>query len=215
MDYELNDQDRADLVTNFIKKYGPWVVLIVVLIGIGFGVNSYLNNRKATENQNASIAYQAMLMATQHGATSQQITDSANNLIQNYSGTVYASFANLTLASIAIQETNLTKAEGILSDTLKQNKDTSLTPIIQMRLARVLIADHKYTDAINFLTKPPKGFEAPFALLTGDAYLAQNNTAAARASYLAAENANHNAAQNDPLIAQLLAERLNSLGGNS
>lgn len=213
MDYELNDQDRADLVKNFVKKYGPWIILAIIIIAIGFGINAYLNKRQATENQNASNAYQAMLTSAQNGATTQQITASANELIKNYPDTVYATFSQLTLANIDIQQGNLTDAENLLNTALKANHKNTLEPVIQMRLARVYIAENKLNDAIALLKDPPKGFEAPFNLLTGDAELLQNNTAAAKASYLAAQQANN--AQSDPLIAQLLTERLNSLGGNS
>lgn len=211
MDYELNDQDRADIVKNFFKKYTVWIIVALIVIAAGFGVNAYMQKRNAVINQNASNAFQTMVAAAQGGANVSQITESANDIISNYPNTVYAALANLTLANIAVQQGNLASAESILTATLQANRKTTLAPIIRLRLARVLIAENKSTEAIDLLQQPPKGFEAPYNLLTGDAELLQNNQSAAKASYLAAQQAN----SGDPLIGQLLTERLNSLGGNS
>ncbi len=212
MDYELNDQDRVDLVKHFFKRYGWWIVLAILLILIGFGINAYVQKREATANQNASLAYQAILTAAQNGATAQQVAEAANTLIKSYPGTVYATLSNLTLASISVQEGNLGNAENILTASLANNHKNTLTPIIQMRLARVFIAEKKYDEAIALLNNPPKGFAAPFELLKGDAQLAKGSANDAKVSYLAAQTAN---GQKNPLIAQLLTERLNSIGGNS
>lgn len=211
MEYELNDQDRADLVKNFFKKYGIWIVAGIVIIAIGFCINAYMQKRDAQANEAASSAYQAMLTIVQNGATPLQVTQSANQLIKDYPDTVYATMANLTLASLAVQQSNLANAEEILRNTLKENHSNNLAPIITLRLARVLLAENKADEAINILQNPPQGFEAPYALLTGDAKLQQSDQAGARASYLVAQKAN----QNNPLLSQLLAERLNSLGGSS
>lgn len=211
MEYELNDQDRADLVKNFFKKYGLWIIIAVVVIAIGFGINAYMQKREAVANQNASIAYSAMVTAAQNGATVNQISEAAKSLISNYPKTIYATFADLALANIAVQQNNLPEAESILTKELKKNDGNSFAPIIRLRLARVQIAENKFSDAITLLKSPPKGFEAPYALVTGDAELLQNNPAAAKESYLAAQKTN----ENDPLVAQLVTERLNSLSGNS
>ncbi len=211
MEYELNDQDRAEIVKKFFKKYGLWIIVAVVVIAIGFGINAYMQKREALANQNASVAYDALFAAAQNGATVNQTTQAATDLIKNYPGTVYATFANLLLANIAVQQGNLGEADQILTAVLKSNDHNTLSPLIRLRLARVLIAENKPDDAVALLKHPPKGFEASYSLVTGDALLSQNNQAAAKASYLAAQAVD----QNDPVTAQMITERLNSLSGNS
>lgn len=213
MEYELNDQDRADIVINFLKKYAVWIILALALISAGFGIHTYMQQRIASQNQNASIAYQAILNSIQNNASADEITASANTLIQDYPSSVYASFSRLMLANIAVQQNNLNNAESILKQVLKQNQNNSLSPIIKLRLARVLISANKPADAIRLLENPPKGFASSFALLTGDAELLQHNQAGAKATYLAAQQANQT--ENDPVLNQLLTERLNNLGSTS
>lgn len=209
MDYELNDQDRADLVRRFFKRYGLWLMIAIIAIALGFGIDAYMQKRDVTISQNASTAYQAMMAAAQNGANDAQVSQSANELIKNYPNTVYATLTHMVLANIAIRQDNLAGAENILSGLLKQK--TMLTPIITLRLARVFIADNKPADAIQLLQDPPAGFEASYHLLAGDAFLLQNNQVAAKTNYLAAQKAS----ANDPVITPLITERLNSLGGNS
>ena len=211
MEYELNDQDRADLVKNFFKKFGLWIVLAILVVAMGYGVYTYLQNRSQQQNEAASLAYQAILTATQNGATSEQITQSANQLIQTYPRTIYATFSNLILANLAVQQSNLTSAEEILRSTLRENSGNTLAPVITLRLARILIAENKPKEASSILQNPPTGFVSAYGLLSGDAELLENNPTAAKESYVNAKKAN----KNNLLLNQLLTERLNSLGGNS
>ena len=211
MEYELNDQDRADLVKNFIKKYSTLFIVALIAIAAAFGAYNLIQKHEATVNQNASLAYASLLNSIQNGAASTSIVEQSHNIIQNYHGTVYASMAELNLANIAAQQNNLAEAESILKETLGQNSHNSLTPIITMRLARVYLADHNPKMAISFLKNPPIGFTSPYALLTGEAYLQLGDIALAKKNFKTAINES----KNDPLISQMATERLNSLGATS
>ncbi len=208
MDYELNDQDRADIVTGFVKKYARWAVLAIVLIALGFGVNTYIQKKTHAMNEAASMAYQALLLSIQNKASPTSISEAANTIIVDYPRSVYASLAELNLADSAVSQNNLSQAEGILKTTLSKNSDNALTPIVAIRLARVLLAENNPAAALAVLKDPPKGFVGSYALLSGDAYVLENNTAMAKQSFQQAAAAS----QNNPLISQLATERLNAVG---
>ncbi len=211
MEYELNDQDRADLVKHFIKKYSPLFVTALVAIAIAFGVYNMIQKHNTTVNQNASLAYTAMLTSIQNGANASTITTESQSIIKQYNGTVYASMAALNLANIAVQQNQLSQAETILQETLSHNSHNNLTPIITLRLARVLLADNNPKMAIRFLKNPPAGFTGAYALLTGEAYLQQSDLALAKQNFTTAISES----KNDPIVTQMATERLNSLGASS
>ncbi len=208
MDYELNDQDRADIVTGFVKKYARWAVLAIVLIALGFGVNTYIQKKTRAMNEEASMAYQALLLSIQNKASAASVSLAAHNIIADYPRSVYASLAELNLADSAVSQNNLPQAEGMLKTILSKNSNNALTPIVAIRLARVLLAENNPSAALTVLKDPPKGFVGSYALLSGDAYVLENNTAMAKQSFQQAVVAS----QNNPLISQLATERLNAVG---
>ncbi len=211
MEYELNDQDRADLVKHFIKKYSTLFVVILVVIVLAAGAYRLIQNHQAKVNQNASIAYSALLTSIQNGASADTITTESRSLIKNYHGTVYASLAELNLASIAVQQNHFAEAEAILKEALGQNSHNTLKPLITLRLARVYLADQQPKMALSFLKAPPASFAGPYALLSGDAYLQMNEPALAKHSFETALSQS----KNDPAVTQMAMERLTSLGANS
>ncbi len=211
MEYELNDQDRADLVKNFLKKYSTLFIVVLIAIALAFGIYNAIQKHENTVNQNASLAYAAILKSMQNGASIASISAESQSLVQNYGGTVYASMAQLTLASIAVQQNDLPQAETLLKKTLANNHHNTLTPIITLRLARVLLAENNPKMAINVLKNPPLGFAGPYALLSGEAYLQLSDLALAKQNFTMAINQS----KNDPLVTQMAIERLNSIGSTS
>jgi predicted negative regulator of RcsB-dependent stress response len=211
MEYELNDQDRADLVKSFLQKYGYIIVGVILVVAVGLGVNSLMQNHRAHVQQNASIAYQALLTSRQHGASPASLKAAETELIQNYPHTVYASLTRLQLAADALAQNQLAEAEGQLTQALQDNRANALTPIVSLRLARVFLADAKPEAALELLKHPPTGFEASYALLRGDAELALNHRPEAEK----AEETALAASANNPLIHQMAAARLNLLSSLS
>lgn len=183
MEYELNDQDRAEIIKNFIRRYGYLIIAGMLIISFSFGLYHYIQKKNATQNQNASSDYQAFLVQAKNGASAITLSASAQNIIQTYPDTAYASLSKLYLAKQAVSQNHLADAAQILRADLAQNKNNALTPIITLRLARVLIANGSFTDALNLLSHPPKGFESSYAFLRGNANLALKNKSAAQENY--------------------------------
>jgi predicted negative regulator of RcsB-dependent stress response len=209
-DYELTDQDRAELIKNFFQRYGSFIVVALLLLVLGLGINNWWQKHQYTRASTASNAYQALLTSMQNGTSPDVIKAAATEISVNYSGTVYASLAQLQLAGIAVAQANLSTAESLLKNDLAQNSHNALKPIISLRLARLWLAENKSQATLDLLKHPPKGYEAAYGLLAGDAYIQLKNLAQAQLSYQQALSAAHN----DPVLVQLLTERLNSLGVN-
>lgn len=207
MDYELNDHDRADMVKRFLARYGYFIILALVFFALAVGVDKFYQSHQLTKDSAASNAYQGLLNNIKSGAKPQIITAAANQLIQDYPGTPYASLAQLNLAQVAVSQDDLALAEKDLNAALSANSHNDLTPLISLRLARVLLAENKASEVVDLLQDPPKAYAAPYDLLSGDAYVQLKNNAKARESY----QAGLKAATNDSLLIQLLNTRLSNL----
>lgn len=207
-DYELNDHDRAEIVKRFFQRYGFIILVALVICAVAMGVQALWQNHEQNKNQAASNAYQALIVSMQNGAKPSVIAEGATQIVANYPGTAYASLAQLNLAQIAIAQNDLGTAETTLTADLDQNSSNDLTPIITLRLARVLLAENKAAAALKILKDPPKGYVPSYSLLMGDANVQLKNMLAAKDDYQRGIIA---AGQNDPVMTQLLTERLNHL----
>lgn len=207
MDYELNDHDRADMVKRFFARYGYFILVGIILFAIALGINKFWQNHQLSKDTAASNAYQGLLNSIKNGAKPEVIQAGANQLIQDYPGTPYAALAELNLAQIAVSQNDLATAEKNLQMALNANSHNGLTPIISLRLARVLLAENKAQAVVDLLQDPPQAYEVPYGLLLGDAYVQLKNNAAAKATYQAALKA----ANSDPALIPLLNARVNNL----
>jgi predicted negative regulator of RcsB-dependent stress response len=210
-DYELNDHDRAEIVKRFFLRYGYIILITLILCAVAMGVQALWQNHQQNRNQAASNAYQALTVSMQNGAKPEVISAGANQIVANYPDTAYASLAQMNLAQIAVTQNNLSLAESTLTADLKNNHSNDLAPIITLRLARVLLAENKATEALKILQDPPKGYVSAYSLLMGDANVQLNNRLAAKDNYQKGLIA---AGDTNPLITQLLTERLNHLNVN-
>lgn len=205
-EYELNDHDRAELVKGFFKRFGYWIIAAIIIFAVGLGFSTYWQNHASTRAQAASNAYQALLTSMQNGAKPNVIEAAATQISDDYADTIYGTLAELNLAQLAISQNNLDGAAGFLQKALKQNSDDKLAPIIRLRLARVLLAQNNPKAVLSTLKDIPDGYAAAYGMLKGDAYVQLNDTAAAKENYQAALSK-----VNNPLLNQLLTERLNNL----
>lgn len=179
----LTEQEQIELLKSWIKQYS-----LVVLAGIAIAVAGisgwrYWQDRQFRIMSHASAIYDEML-AKRAQNDSQGLIVQAQKLYKDYLKTPYGQIAGLTLARNAVAENHLSEAESYLDKTLHKSDIPSIRQIARLRLARVLIAEQKPTDAINVLAKVnDKSFDGLTNEIRGDAYLAVKDTVRARQSY--------------------------------
>jgi len=146
----------------------------------------------------ASALYEQLttLAATRPGAAiDEEDSTQARSLIQNlkaeHDDSVYALYAALFGASMAVDANDLDTAEQELRWVLDNQQggffnktDESLVIAAQLRLARVLFAKGEAEQALELIaTVDPKGFAAEFAELRGDIYMSQGQTSEAQTAW--------------------------------
>jgi predicted negative regulator of RcsB-dependent stress response len=99
-------------------------------------------------------------------------------------GSPYADQADLALARAAIEDRKPDVAASHLKTVADGSKDAELRSIARTRLARVLIEQGKYDEAIALLDTGTAGsFLALYHDVRGDAYAGKGDAASARREY--------------------------------
>lgn len=177
-----NDQE-VELVKNFIKEYGPWIVAgLVIGLGSMFAWRSYQGAQIAAAEAKTS-AYEQVLEQLQD-TDSLANTEFANDVLAELEGSSYAALTRLQLAGKAVNEGKLDEASQLLNKALGETSRVELKALIALRLARVDIARGEFAAAEKALaTVPSKGFGALKAEVEGDLLFAQGQLPAAKIAY--------------------------------
>ncbi|MSP53734.1 MAG: tetratricopeptide repeat protein [Gammaproteobacteria bacterium] len=181
------EQNQTKIETQHFKffwqKYGnaiSSIILVVLLIMVGW---QYWQRREVKLTTQASAVYESLLVsyANKNDPQTQAL---ANQIIDDYSRTPYATMAAFLLAKQAVEQNQLTVAIDKLQWVVKHTNDPSFKAIAQIRWARVLLADQKITQALDVANAvDAKEFLAEADAIKGDSYVALKQFPQAKAAY--------------------------------
>ncbi|NJD05414.1 MAG: tetratricopeptide repeat protein [Methylococcaceae bacterium] len=186
MEIYLSEEERVEALKKWWKENAR-----SVFAGIGLGVAVLLGwnawqGAKDRKAQEASGLYQQLLKAVE-AKQSEPAGKLAERIVQQYQGSLYATYASLFQAKIKAEAGDLAGAKSILSDLSNSVKQDALRHIVRLRLIRVLQAqgDHDGALALMAPLTPDKSgeFEKLYEELKGDSYLALNRADDALGAY--------------------------------
>ncbi|WP_439106424.1 YfgM family protein [Congregibacter sp.] len=212
MESYRTEEEQVEALKSWWKENGRSTMVGVVLaLGLGFGWQAWQKSQEVAA-QSASNLYQQMLQALSieegQGASTvgRQI---ATELKDSHRGSVYAQFAALHLARLAVNEGLPSLAEQELRWTLAMaDVNDDVYQIAQLRLARVLADQDKQEEALAMLQGATTDFVASYALARGDILLSQGKEADALVAYESALAALEEGAP----VPQTLQDKLEYLG---
>ena len=182
----MTDDEQLESLKQWFSENGTWLAGGVVLgAALLFGwrhYDSYTNQKAMT----AAAKFTAMNTALEKNdrAAARNI---AEDLKKGYSSTPYADQADLMIARLAVDSGELANAVEPLTRIMNNSHDSEMKNIARLRLARVLIDQGKFDEAISTLSAAQSGaFGARFHEVRGDAYYAKKDAAAALREYQAA-----------------------------
>lgn len=209
MDDFLTDEERAEHIKKWWldnwKSIAAGVIIALIII---FGWR-YWQQRTESRSLAASGMYNQMgqLLAVGQGAAGLKL---ANELVNNYRDTPYASQAALAMAQYDIGTSKPDDAMQMLDWVIKNSRDAGLKLLARLRLAHVkLTVDDPHAALAALADVQPGGFAALFEDARGDAYVKLGETDQARAAYAAALKAWTTEMGDD----SLLKMKLESVGG--
>ncbi|MCR6652263.1 MAG: tetratricopeptide repeat protein [Cellvibrionaceae bacterium] len=189
----LTEEEQIEALKRWWKDYGT-VVLIAAVVGLGgfFAWNLYKSHQVKSSGESASVYEKLASAMTEFddGASEEQtakIKQLANDVIAHSSSGLYADFAALYLAKLAVQQQDYAAARTHLEKVSGQGANESVKELARLRLARVLAATGETEQALNMLSvKASTAYAAAYAEAKGDVLLSLQRLVEARTSYEAA-----------------------------
>jgi len=186
----LSEEEQLENLKRWWKENGKLIIGAAVIAIAGyFGVTSWQDHQRQKAEQ-ASASYEQLikLFNTEPGKTLSEadratVVHLANELKAG-SSSMYAYTAAFFLAKLAVEDNKLDAAASELKWVLSAKPDTATAEIARLRLARVLIAQQSYDEALTQLaSEPAAAFATEYNELRGDALKSQGNLDAARTAY--------------------------------
>jgi predicted negative regulator of RcsB-dependent stress response len=201
------EEENIEALKRWWEENRSMLFVIVLSAAVFGGGWTYWQNFSGSNANAASDTYEEIigLVRVESGAeisslNSARIVELAASLKSEHSNSVYARYAALFAAQQAVNSKDLESAERELqwiidnSDGgLFRRGNEGLVLTAKLRLGRVILARGEAERALALVTgTDPQEFEAYFAELRGDIYLAMGQSGDARDSYLAAQQAGAN-----------------------
>jgi predicted negative regulator of RcsB-dependent stress response len=170
-----------------IKKWwsdNKWSLIGGVVIGVGalLGGRAWMDNQRSYA-ETASAIYQVMLEQVSQGQNAEAATQGAQ-LLGQFADTGYASLAALSMAKIKVEAGDNAAASAHLRWALDNSKVDAVRHEARLRLARLMLSDSKYDDALAVLNGVEAGvYESSYQQLKGDIYVAMGQPESARTAF--------------------------------
>jgi predicted negative regulator of RcsB-dependent stress response len=176
------EEEQVEAIKKWWKENGTSVVAgLVIGLGVVFGWQGWTSYQDRIGKE-ASVSF-SQLMAAVEGQDLDVASSQAELLEKEYDSSSYAVFAAMTQARLKLQEGDTAGAREQLEWAMQNSPDASLTQLIKLNLARVLLNDGELDRAAELADVQSGGFAGEFAVLRGDIALARQDKAAAHAAY--------------------------------
>jgi len=180
---DLTDNEREEQLRQWWSDNWLWI-----LGGIALGLAmlwgwQYWQRMKMEQAQHELAGYQSVLTSLGQDKFDQAVVE-AKALRDAQPGSPYADQSDLVLARAAVEKRNFDAAAQHLRTVMDGSKDAELRAVARARLARVMVEQAKYDEAVALLDPASAGaYAALYHELRGDAYAAKGDSAAARREY--------------------------------
>ena len=183
MSVYMTEEEQIESIKKWWKKYGNLITVLFSIVLFSIAGYRYLHWHQEKITQQASIAYEHMMVAlSNHNIKA--VKSYANELTHQYNHSVYADVAHMTLAKIYISKNKLDKATEELQAVAKESNMLALKQIARIRIARIFTVEKSYTDALKELSSVDDTTYLPVINeLKGDIYGATGQYQEAMNSY--------------------------------
>jgi len=204
-----SEDEQLEAIKRWFRENGrslltAVLVALILVFGYRYWQDTHLRQREA-----AAAGYQELMSAVRSWSTDakpETLTTAktlAETLKKDFSSSVYAQFAALQKARLAVKENDLAGAEAELRWVLDHKPDADITALTQVRLARILHAKGDDAGALTLIDAVKAGsYEFQFEKVRGDILLAKGDNAGARAAFQKAKELEKQLDKpvNDPLL---------------
>ncbi len=182
MNEMLSDDEQVERIKAWWKANGNSIIAGVV-IGLGgfFAWQGWGNYQDKLAGEGAE-AYE-LFAQTAFGNDAKKTDDALAQLQSNFGDSSYFQFAAMELARQQVNSGSLEAAEKTLGNLLKQSTDSALKPLLETRLARLLVAQKRLDEAGKLLDSiNSDAYAAEIAAIRGQIAYQQGDMSGARAA---------------------------------
>ncbi|NOR18712.1 MAG: tetratricopeptide repeat protein [Xanthomonadales bacterium] len=180
--YDTHEQ--GERVKSWLRENGSAIIMgLVLAFGLMFGFKQF-QAWETSKRQQASSEYQVMIELLAAGNMDAAVPN-YEVLKAEFPKSAYTSMASLMMAKARLQAGQVDLAASALSHAMENAQPEPMKVIATERLARVRLSQGDTDTAQKLLqgVSSEQGFEAQFAELRGDIYLAKGETEQAIQSY--------------------------------
>ena len=207
--YDTHEQ--GERVKSWLRENGSAIVMgLVLAFGLMFGYKQW-QAWETSKRQQASTEYQMMVTFIEANNLDAAVPN-YEVLKSEYPKSAYTPMASLMMAKARVQTGQLDIAAAALTHAMTNAQPEPLKVVARERLARVRLSQGDTDAALELLNGASStvGFEAQFAEIRGDIYLAKGETQLAIQNYQASLDALEEGVGNR----ELLKIKLDALGAD-
>ena len=173
-----NDEERLLAIVDFFKHYRNLILSVIIsvsLIGVGSYAIKYLQDSK---NSSAALVYDKWIedISAEDNSVINE-NESFNILISEYSSTGFAQLAMLKKASALAANSQLNESKYFFNKLVDTSSgffgNSLVNKISRVSLARILIAESNYVDALNSIESLMNSSDPLVNEIAGDALAGQ------------------------------------------
>jgi predicted negative regulator of RcsB-dependent stress response len=217
MDPYSSDREQVEVLKAWWRKNG-----IPIIAGVGIGLGGLYAWRAwqaetHADAERASSRFEQLVTALAENKAAENkggtLVGQAEQILDEHDDTVYASFATLALARLAVEAGDLQKAREHLQWVLDHTRHAPLKRLAKLRLARVLLSAGEIDKSSALVEELKDGPDsAIYQELKGDVLRAQGRLPEARRAYDEALRLVAGAGESGPQVQTTLQLKLDALG---
>lgn len=206
MEIYRTEEQQLDALRQFWKKNHKLILFTLGMTLVGVLGFKFLQHHKDSERYLASQNFNLLLKSHEENDLTTQ-KNKADELINQYGNTSYATLAALMQAKSAVDQKNYDEAIKQLTFAQTQTSVQELKSIATVRLARLYLAQEKWDEVEKVLKQASNsGYLTLLEEVKGDYYLFKQDLIKARDAYLAAIDNDPSKAEKRPILRMKLEE---------
>lgn len=210
MALDLEEQEQVDELKAWWRQHGNLIFTVVLAAALAFAGWQGWRWYSANQAAQAAAVFDALAKAAQAG-DAKALRDSAGTLIESHPRTLYASMGALVAARFHFDRGDFKAAKAQLEWVVERAPSEDFRDLARLRLAAILLDEKAPDEALKLLeARHGAAYESQYAALRGDALLARNQRAEARAAYQLALD---KAGKEQSAFRESVRMRLEALGG--
>ena len=179
----ITEEEQLEAIKKWWKKYQTLLTSVLTVVLLLIAGYRYWDWHVEKVNQQASNAYERLMVAVSQKDI-KAIRAYAKQLSTHYRQTIYGDVARLSMAHYFVTHDHVSDAREALTYVVDHSKMPALRQIASIRLARILLSEKAYDQALFQLDKINEATYLPLVNeLKGDVLVAMGHKLEAKKRY--------------------------------